>query len=98
MLRNGSGWGENGHTFPGFCRKFSLGRLWRMISLWDDSGRGQGGETMIRFQGAHVVQALILTCVRWSLASPLRYRQREELRQERGVSVDHATIHRGVLP
>jgi putative transposase len=35
--------------------------------------------------------------VRWYLAYPLSYRQLEELRQERGVSVDHATIHRWVL-
>jgi hypothetical protein len=30
---------------------------------------------MIRFKGAHVVKDIILTCVRWSLASPLRDRQ-----------------------
>jgi putative transposase len=32
--------------------------------------------------------------VRWYLAYPLRYRPREELMQERGVAVDHATIQR----
>jgi len=35
--------------------------------------------------------------VRWYLAYPLRYRQVEELMEERGVSVDHATIKRWVL-
>ena len=30
-------------------------------------------------------------------ASPLSYRQVEELMQERGVAVDHATINRWVL-
>ena len=38
-----------------------------------------------------------LTCVRWYLAYPLSYRQVEELMQERGVFVDHATINRWVL-
>ena len=52
---------------------------------------------MVRFKGAHFVKDIILTCVRWYLAYPLSYRQVEELMQERGVSVDHATIHRWVL-
>jgi putative transposase len=52
---------------------------------------------MISFKGAHFVQDIILTCVRWDLAYSLSYRQVEELMQERGVSVDHATIHRWVL-
>jgi putative transposase len=41
--------------------------------------------------------SIILTCVRWYLAYPLSYRQVEELMEERGVSVDHATINRWVL-
>ena len=52
---------------------------------------------MLSFKGAYFVQDIILTCVRWYLAYPLSYRQGEELMQERGVSVDHATIHRWVL-
>jgi transposase-like protein len=43
------------------------------------------------------VKDVILTCVRWYVAYPLSYRQIEELMQERGVAVDHATIHRWVL-
>jgi transposase-like protein len=35
--------------------------------------------------------------VRWYVAYPLSSRPVEELTQERGVSVDHATIHRWVL-
>jgi putative transposase len=35
--------------------------------------------------------------VRWYLAYPLSYRQLEEMKQERGVALDHATIHRWVL-
>jgi putative transposase len=52
---------------------------------------------MISFKGAHFAKELILTCVRWYVASPLSYRQLEEMRRERGVAVDHVTIHRWVL-
>jgi putative transposase len=52
---------------------------------------------MVSFKGAHFVKDIILTCVRWYLAYPLSYRQVEELMEERGVSVDHATINRWVL-
>jgi putative transposase len=55
------------------------------------------GEMMISFKGAHFAKDIILTCVRWYIAYPLSYRQLEELMQERGVAVDHATIHRWVL-
>jgi putative transposase len=52
---------------------------------------------MVSFKGAHFVKDIMLTCVRWYRAYPLSYRQLEELMQEHGVSVDHATINRWVL-
>ena len=52
---------------------------------------------MVCFKGTHFVKDIILTCVRWYVAYPLSYRQVEELMEERGVSVDHATINRWVL-
>jgi putative transposase len=52
---------------------------------------------MVSFKGAHFETTIILTCVRWSLAYPLSYRQLAEMMQERGVLVDHATINRWVL-
>ena len=52
---------------------------------------------MISFKGAHFEKDIILTCVRWYVAYPLSYRQLEELMHERGVAVDHSTIHRWVL-
>jgi len=52
---------------------------------------------MVSFKGAHFAKDIILTCVRWYVAYPLSYRQLEELMQERGVSVDHATVNRWVL-
>ncbi len=52
---------------------------------------------MVSFKDTHFVKDMILTCVRWYVAYPLSYRHVEELMQERGVSVDHATINRWVL-
>jgi hypothetical protein len=52
---------------------------------------------MISFKGAHFAKDIILTRIEWYVAYPLSYRQLEEMRQERGVSVDHATINRWVL-
>ena len=52
---------------------------------------------MISFKGAHFPQDIILMGVRWYMAYPLSYRHVEELMQQRGVSVDHATINRWVL-
>jgi putative transposase len=57
----------------------------------------QEGEMMISFKGTHFVKDIILTCVRWYLAYPLSYPHLEEMMQERGVAVDHSTIHRWVL-
>jgi putative transposase len=54
-------------------------------------------ETMISFKGAHFPQDIILTGVRWYLAYPLSYRHVEELMEERGVPIDHATIQRWVV-
>ena len=45
----------------------------------------------------HTNKEIILTCVRWYVAYPLSSRQLEEMLQERGVAVDHSTIHRWVL-
>ncbi len=44
------------------------------------------------FKGRHFDRSVILLCVRWYLA----YRNLEEMMAERGISVDHATIHRWV--
>ena len=51
----------------------------------------------VSFKGAHFPQDIILMGVRWYVAYPLSYRHVEELMQERGVSVDHATIQRWVV-
>jgi transposase-like protein len=45
----------------------------------------------------HYPLEVILTCVRWYAAYPLSLRNLEEMMAERGVLVDHATVHRWAL-
>jgi len=52
----------------------------------------------VSFQGAHVPQEIIVMGVRWSIAYPLSSRHVEELLEERGGPIDHATIQRWVVP
>jgi putative transposase len=49
------------------------------------------------FKGRHFDKSVILLCVRWYLAYNLSLRNLEEMMAERGISVDHATIHRWVI-
>jgi putative transposase len=45
----------------------------------------------------HYPLEVMLTCVRWYVAYPLSLRHIEEMMAERGVFVDHATVHRWTL-
>ncbi|MEM5388122.1 IS6 family transposase [Paraburkholderia phymatum] len=45
----------------------------------------------------HYPLDVILTCVRWYVAYPLSLRNLEEMMAERGISVDHSTVHRWAL-
>jgi transposase-like protein len=49
------------------------------------------------FKGRHFDRSVILLCVRWYLAYNLSLRNLEEMMAERGISVDHATIHRWTI-
>jgi transposase-like protein len=51
----------------------------------------------IAFKGNHFQRDVILWGVRWYVAYPLSYRQIEEMMEERGVEVDHSTLHRWVF-
>src|SRR5262245_6545028 len=51
----------------------------------------------VSFKGAHFPQDIILMGMRWYVVYPLSSRHVEELMEERGVSVDHATIQRWVV-
>ena len=45
----------------------------------------------------HCAPDIILTGVRWDVASPLSTRHVEELMRERGVHVEHSTMNRWVI-
>ncbi len=45
----------------------------------------------------HYPLDVMLTCVRWYAAYPLSLRHIEEMMAERGVIVDHATVHRWAI-
>ncbi|MGB3537933.1 MAG: IS6 family transposase [Mesorhizobium sp.] len=49
------------------------------------------------FKGRHFDRSVILLCVRWYLACGLSLRDLKEMMAERGVNVDHSTIHRWVV-
>jgi putative transposase len=49
------------------------------------------------FRGCHFDRSVILLCVRWYLTYGLSLRSLEEMMAERGISVDHANIHRWVI-
>jgi putative transposase len=54
-------------------------------------------EELVMFKGRHFDQSVILLCVRWYLAYNLSLRDLEEMMAERGLSVDHSTVHRWVV-
>ena len=55
-------------------------------------------ETLRRiFKRLHYPIEVILVCVRWYVAYPLSLRHLEEIMAERGVAVDHSTIHRRAI-
>ena len=45
----------------------------------------------------HYPLEVMLTCVRWYVAYPLSLRHVEEMMQQRGVFVDHFTVHRWAI-
>jgi transposase-like protein len=49
------------------------------------------------FKWRHFLPEIILLNVRWYCRYSLSYRELEEMMAERGVEVDHSTIHRWVL-
>ncbi len=49
------------------------------------------------FKGRHFDKSVILLCVRWYLAYNLSLRNLKEMMAERGVDLDHSTVHRWVI-
>jgi putative transposase len=60
-------------------------------------GLATGRSTVVEFKGAHFEREVILWGMRWYVASPISYRQPEEMMEERGVEVDHSSLNRWVL-
>ena len=51
----------------------------------------------MNLKGYQFPQDVILETIRYYLAYKLSYREIEEIQAERGIKVDHATIHRWVV-
>jgi transposase-like protein len=51
----------------------------------------------VEFKGSHFERDVVLSGVRWYVAYAIGCRQIEEMMGERGVAVDHSTLHRWVL-
>ncbi len=56
-----------------------------------------GQQAMVEFKGSHFERDVILWAVRRYVAYPISDRQLEEMMNEHGVEVDHATLNRWVL-
>ena len=65
--------------------------------VYDPTTGSSGWMMTIAFKGSHFERDVILWGVRWYVAYPISYRQVEEMMGERGVEVDHSTLHRWVL-
>ena len=57
---------------------------------------GARGRSMIDFKGVQFPKAIILHSVFFYVRYAVSYRDLEEILQERGVDVDHATLNRWV--
>jgi transposase-like protein len=75
------------------CRNKPIGENWRMAF------QNQLITATLRkvLKRLHYPLEVMLTCVRWYVAYPLSLRNLEEMMAERGVAVDHATVHRWAL-
>jgi transposase-like protein len=49
------------------------------------------------FKRLHYPLDVMLLCVRWYVAYPLSLRHLEQMMAERGIPVDHSTVHRWSL-
>ncbi len=52
---------------------------------------------MLNFKRHRYSKDVILQCVYWYLRYSLSYRDLEEMMRERGIEVDHVTIHRWII-
>lgn len=65
-----------------------------MATTNDQQMVGELGKVLKRL---HYPLEVMLLCARWYTAYPLSFRHLNEMVQERGVFVDHSTVHRWAL-
>ena len=76
------------------ARTTSLGSVATLSFLSRGYGLSWREEMKWMFKGRQFDRSVILLCLRWYLAYNLSLRDLEEMMAERGIAVDHATIHR----
>ena len=67
------------------------------IGMTETTQMAMIGELRKVLKRLHYPVEVMLVCARWYAAYPLSLRHIEEMMQERGVFVDHATVHRWAL-
>jgi putative transposase len=65
--------------------------------MTEATNRQMIGELRKVLKRLHYPLEVMLVCDRWYAAYPLSFRDLEEMMQERGVFVDHSTVHRWAL-
>ena len=63
----------------------------------DRLGQGMNDELRKVLKRLHDPLEVMLVCVRWYAAYPPCLRHLEEMMAERGIAVDHSTVHRGAV-
>jgi putative transposase len=85
---------RHGIGLKGFCRNKRAQVTLGAIDDWDEAMIEALRKVIKRM---HYPLEVMLVCVRWYAAYPLSLRHIEEMMAERGVVVDHATIHRWAI-
>lgn len=90
----GSAWKDTPAAIESACRISGVGENLVMVPLHIQLETLTLRKVLKRL---HYPLEVMLVCVRWYAAYPLSLRNLEEMMAERGVIVDHATVHRWAL-
>ncbi len=86
------------HLAPGKAKRFRINRRSLLFSALTTRCRAMRqalNPVMAKvLKRLHYLLDVILLCMRWYSAYPLSFRNIEEMMGERGISVDHSTVHR----
>ena len=72
----------------------AISAIWWATPMKNLDGQGMNDELRKVIKRLRFPLEVMLVCVRWYAADPLSLRNLEEMMAERGVRVDHATVHR----